>query len=164
MKEAIIKIDHILETIEETVCAVLFSLMVILGFMQVFGRYVLNNSPTWTEEVIRFAAIWLTLIGSALTIRSDGHVSVDIAIGFMKNNTHRAILVVVARIICCIFLVLFFPPAVQLVMKSTNSLAASVPIPYSYVYLAVPVGIVLMLLAYGVAIPRLAKLYKKGAK
>lgn len=134
MKAAIIKIDRVLERIEVAVCAFLFSLMVVLGSMQVFGRYVLNDSPTWTEEVIRFAAIWLTMIGSALTVRNDGHVSVDIAIGFMKNNRHRAIMVVVSRIICCVFLIMFFPPAVQLVMKTTKSLAASVQLPYSYIY------------------------------
>lgn len=164
MKKVIAKIDRVLEIIEEAVCAVLFSVMVILGFMQVFGRYVLNNSPTWTEEIIRFAAIWLTMIGSALTVRSDGHVSVDIVLGFMKNNKHRAIMVVLARIVCCVFLILFFPGAVEIVMKSMNSLAASVPLPYSYVYLAVPVGIVVIFLAYCVTIPKLADLYKRGEK
>lgn len=36
--------------------------------------------------------------------------------------------------------------------------------PYSYIYAAVPVGIVMMLFSYASAIPQLAKQYAKGEK
>ena len=113
---------------------------------------------------MRFCGIYLTFIGSALTVRVDGHVSVDILISFLKNNKVRAGLFVVARLISVLFLIMFFPGAIELVQKSGNSLGAAIPIPYSYIYLAAPLGIVMMLCSYASAIPRLAKLYAKGEK
>jgi TRAP-type C4-dicarboxylate transport system permease small subunit len=113
---------------------------------------------------MRFAMIWLTWIGSALTIRVDGHVSVDILISYIHKHTIRAALFVFARLVCVVFLLAFLPHAVNLIIRSRTSMAASLPIPYSYVYLAVPVGIVMMLLSYARTIPALGKQYLKGEK
>ena len=156
------KIDRAIESTQTVCCFIFFSVMVILGTVQVFGRYVLGISPPWAEELIRFSCIWMAMIGSGLTIRVDGHVSVDILLGFMKSNKARFYLYVVSRIIAVVFLVLFFPASVQLIISSTMSRAASIPLPYTYVYLAVPVGIVSMLLSYASALPQFAMKYKRG--
>ena len=66
---------------------------------------------------MRFCGIYLTFIGSALTVRADAHVSVDILIGFLKDNKIRAGLFVVSRLICVVFLIAFFPGAITLVQK-----------------------------------------------
>ncbi|MDR2587933.1 MAG: TRAP transporter small permease [Spirochaetales bacterium] len=157
-----VKIDRAIENIQSIVCFIFFAAMVILGAMQVFGRYVLNIAPPWAEELIRFSCIWMVMIGSGLTIRVDGHVSVDILLGFIKNNRPRFYLYVISRLAAVIFLLLFFPASIELIMNSTLSRAASLPLPYTYVYLAVPVGIVSMLLSYVSAIPRISTRYKRG--
>ena len=162
--EKLIKIDRAIEAIQTWLCAILFSLILIFGAMQVFGRFLLHSAPPWTEEAMRFCGIYLTFIGSALTIRVDGHVSVDILISFLKNNKVRAALFVISRLICVFFLIMFFPGAIALVQKSSNSLGAAIRIPYSYIYAAVPLGIVMMLCAYASAIPQFAKKYAKGEK
>lgn len=113
---------------------------------------------------MRFCGIYLTFVGSALTVRVDGHVSVDIVISCMKNNKARAVLFIVGRLICVVFLLMFFPGAITLVSKSFNSLGAAIPIPYSYIYAAAPLGIVMMLCSYASAIPKLAKQYREGEK
>jgi len=157
-----VKIDRAIENFQTIICFFFFAVMIILGSIQVFGRYVLGISPPWAEEFIRFSCIWMVMVGSGLTVRVDGHVSVDILLGFMKNNKTRFGLYVSSRIIAIVFLILFFPASVQLIMNSTMSRAASVPLPYTYVYLAVPVGIISMLLSYMSALPKLALKYKKG--
>ena len=162
--KTLLKIDRAIETIQTWFCALLFILILIFGGMQVFGRFLLHSAPPWTEEAMRFCGIYLTFIGSALTIRADGHVSVDILISFLKNNKMRAILFVVSRLICVVFLVMFFPGAITLVQKSGNSLGAAIQIPYSYIYAAAPIGIVMMLCSYASAIPKLGKQYAKGEK
>ena len=160
----LLKIDRAVETAQTWICMVLFLAILILGSIQVFGRFILSEAPPWTEEAMRFCGIYLTMIGSSLTIRVDGHVSVDILISFMKNNKLRAGLFVLSRMLCVVFLVLFFPASLVLVSKSGSSLGAAIPVPYSYIYAAVPVGIVMMLFSYASAIPQLAKQYAKGAK
>lgn len=158
----LIKVDKILEGIQTAICIILFVFIIALGTMQIFGRYIFSFSLPWTEEVMRFSSIWLAMIGSSLTIRVDGHVSVDILLGFMTSNKKKAILFIISRLICVVFLIVYLPAAIELVIKSETSRATSIPLPYSYVYTAVPVGIVMMLLSYASAIPRYAKKYLKG--
>ncbi|WP_455964939.1 TRAP transporter small permease, partial [Cloacibacillus porcorum] len=83
--KTLIKIDRIIENIQIWFCALMFVLILVFGSLQVFGRFILHSSPPWTEEAMRFCGIYLTFIGSALTVRADAHVSVDIVISFMKN-------------------------------------------------------------------------------
>lgn len=106
--KTLLKLDQTIETIQTWFCALMFIMILIFGTIQVFGRFVLSSAPPWTEEAMRFCGIYLTFIGSALTVRADAHVSVDILIGFLKDNKIRAGLFVVSRLICVVFLIAFF--------------------------------------------------------
>ena len=50
------------ENIEKILCVVLLAAMSILIVVQVFFRYALNNSLSWTEELARYMFIWLIYI------------------------------------------------------------------------------------------------------
>ncbi len=162
--KALLKIDRFIEVVQVLFCALMFVLILIFGSIQVFGRSIFNAAPPWTEEGMRFCGIYLTLIGSALTIRVDGHVSVDILIEYIKSHKAKTILYVISRFLCVVFLVLFFPSSITLVEKSTRSLGAAIRIPYSYIYAVVPVSIVMMLCSYASSIPRFAKQYLEGKR
>ena len=162
--KSLVKIDRTIEKIQTVLCMILFIGILVLGSIQVFGRFIFQAAPPWTEEAMRFLAIYLTFIGSSLTVRVDGHVSVDILLTFMKNNKARAMLFVISRIICVIFLLMFLPASIALVMRSGEIMGAAIRIPYSYIYLTVPLGIIMMLCSYASTIPKLAKQYREGEK
>src|SRR6188474_2099698 len=44
---------------------------------QVFGRYVLNSSPTWAENLALVLILYVTLIGAAVGVRDAGHIGMD---------------------------------------------------------------------------------------
>ena len=54
----------------------LLVIVAIVGF-QVFGRYVLNSSPTWTENLALVLILYVTLIGAAVGVRDAGHIGMD---------------------------------------------------------------------------------------
>lgn len=157
MIKLFLKIDKVVDKMQEFLCFVLFFGMVAAGGVSVFSRFVFNFSITWAEELIRFLCIWLTFVGAALTVRKDGHVSIDIFISLIKNDKVRVVYYVVSRLIGIAFLLILFPASIELVQRTTNSMAASLPIRFSWIYLAVPVGIINMLWAYLTALPRFAK-------
>lgn len=45
---------------------------------QVFGRYVLNDSPTWTEPLAIQLMGWFILLGAAVGIRDGSHLGFDV--------------------------------------------------------------------------------------
>lgn len=157
-----LKVDKTIEKIQTALSIALFVGILILGTIQVFGRFIFKSAPPWTEEAMRYLGIYLTFIGSSLTVRADEHVSVDIVISFMKNNKHRAILFIISRLISVVFLVMFLPLSIKLVALSGNVMGAAIRIPFSYIYAAVPIGIIMMLFSYASTIPRLSKKYEKG--
>ena len=51
--------------------------IVAIVFWQVFGRYVLNASPTWTESLALVLVLYVTLIGAAVGVRDAGHIGME---------------------------------------------------------------------------------------
>ena len=149
-----LKIDDILDKIQAVFCVILFACIVIFGTMQVVGRFVFNNSPTWTEELIRYCAIWLTFVGSAMTARHDGHISVDILQEYIPGAKARAVLYAVARLVCIVFFICLVPAGMELAVRSANSYGASVRVSFQYIYASIPIGAVMIVLAYLTRIPR----------
>lgn len=46
-------------------------------FYQVFGRYVLNNPPTWAENLALVLVLYVTLIAAAVGVRDAGHIGME---------------------------------------------------------------------------------------
>jgi TRAP-type C4-dicarboxylate transport system permease small subunit len=59
-------------------CAVggLMAIVAVVAW-QVFGRYVLNASPTWAENLALVLILYVTLIGAAVGVRDAGHIGMD---------------------------------------------------------------------------------------
>jgi TRAP-type C4-dicarboxylate transport system permease small subunit len=51
-------------------------LIVIFGWL-VYGRYVINATPTWVEQVALLIVVWITFLGAAVGIRRGTHLSVE---------------------------------------------------------------------------------------
>ncbi|WP_319484318.1 TRAP transporter small permease [uncultured Cohaesibacter sp.] len=66
------------EKFEEVMSVILFSLLVILCFMQVAFRFVINFSLSWTEELANYDFILLVYISCSLCIQKGAHVRVEI--------------------------------------------------------------------------------------
>ena len=44
---------------------------------QVFGRYVLNNTPTWAESLSLLLVLYVTMFGVAVGVRNAGHIGLE---------------------------------------------------------------------------------------
>ncbi len=44
---------------------------------QVFGRYVLNDTPTWAESTALVLILYVTMLGAAVGVRDAGHIGLD---------------------------------------------------------------------------------------
>ncbi len=51
--------------------------IVAVVFYQVFGRYVLNSSPTWAENLALVLVLYVTLIAAAVGVRDAGHIGME---------------------------------------------------------------------------------------
>ncbi len=44
---------------------------------QVFGRYVLNDTPTWAESTALVLILYVTMLGAAVGVRDSGHIGLE---------------------------------------------------------------------------------------
>ena len=58
-------------------CVTGLLVIVVIVFYQVFGRYVLNSSPTWTENFALLLVLYVTLLGAAVGVRDAGHIGME---------------------------------------------------------------------------------------
>jgi TRAP-type transport system small permease protein len=56
---------------------------------QVFGRYVLNASPTWTETLALVLVLYVTLLGAAVGVRDAGHLGMESLLLFVPEGPRR---------------------------------------------------------------------------
>jgi len=54
-----------------------FAVLIVAVMTQVIGR-VLGNSPVWTEELTRYALLYMIAFGAGLALRSGDLVNVDV--------------------------------------------------------------------------------------
>jgi TRAP-type C4-dicarboxylate transport system permease small subunit len=44
---------------------------------QVFGRYIMNNTPTWAESLALLLVLYVTMLGMAVGVRDAGHIGLE---------------------------------------------------------------------------------------
>lgn len=62
-----------------------FAVLMAAVLIQVFGRSVIGASPVWTEELARFALLYLAGFGAGLAILSGDLVNVDLIAESLPN-------------------------------------------------------------------------------
>jgi TRAP-type C4-dicarboxylate transport system permease small subunit len=77
--------------IEDWVTFALFWVMALAVFLQFFTRYVLNDSFAWTEEIATYCLVVIVFIGSAMCVRLNRHIQVDLLYRFLPRAPARAL-------------------------------------------------------------------------
>ena len=73
MKAVFRKIDRGVEG----AVAVIFAAMCLVGLLQVFNRFVINKSLSWSEEFQIFCHIWIVFLAIPIAYRRGAHLSVE---------------------------------------------------------------------------------------
>ena len=55
---------------------------------QVFGRYVLNNTPTWAESLALLLVLYVTMLGCAVGVRDAGHIGMELLGPMLPARLH----------------------------------------------------------------------------
>ena len=121
----------------------LFSAMVTVTTLGVFFRYVLNNALPWAEEADRYLFIWLSFVGASITMRHKAHIAVDLLLRYVSPVWHHR-LVLMAQGCVLVFLGVVFWASLPVIELTSETRATATDIPMSWVYIAAPVGCILI--------------------
>ena len=132
------------ENLEKMLCVVFLALMSIIIVLQVFFRYVLNNSLSWSEELARYLFIWMIYVGISYGVKLDKHICVDAVYTFMPKGIKRGY-AIVAYVLFLIFAVaiIYYGILVVGMQISSGQVSPAMGLPMQYVYVAPVVGMIL---------------------
>ena len=63
--------------------------------IQVFGRYVLNDTPTWAEALALVLVLWVTMLGAAVGVRDAGHIGMESLLVWVSARTRHRLEIVI---------------------------------------------------------------------
>jgi TRAP-type C4-dicarboxylate transport system permease small subunit len=72
------KILNFVDRSVEIIIALLFVVMIIAGSVQVFNRFLFNQSVGWSYELQKFAHIWLIFLAIPLVYKHDSHIGIKV--------------------------------------------------------------------------------------
>ena len=130
---------RLLRRIVEAACVLLFSSYCVLILVQVFYRYVLNDSLTWSEEAVRFEQFWVIMLATALCAQRRAHIRLEGFEAVVPARYRRGVEVFgdLVTIGCCLFLLW---TGTQLMLESVDTLSSASQVSMAWVYAAMPVG------------------------
>lgn len=128
----------------EAVVAFLMAVMVGTVILQVFCRFVLDNPLSWSEELARYAFVWITFLGAAVAYRHGAHIVVEILVVKLPRRA-QMVLAWVADALMVVALLVLLVQGLGIVEVNSNVEATMLEIPMSWVYGSVPVSAMIML-------------------
>jgi TRAP-type C4-dicarboxylate transport system permease small subunit len=136
----------------EWIVAAIFAGMVMIGSWQVFSRFVLNSTPSWSEEIQIFGHIWLVFLAIPIAYRRGAHITVE-AIRHVLAPWMNRVLDLLNELLWIGFAAATAYYSYRVSLVTGNSVSPGLEIPMSYPYYGMILGSVYLLL---VVIRRLA--------
>ena len=122
----------------EILIFVLFFLIVIVGGMQVFNRFVLNQSLSWSEEFMVYAHIWVIFLAIPVAYDRGSHIGMNL---FVKGLPPRGQLILTLTVdvmwVVLAAVIVFYTSVVMGVASNQNSPALGLRMDRAYLSLVV---------------------------
>ena len=126
-------------------CVAMLATTVLLTVLQVVFRYALDSPLSWSEELARWLFVWSIFLGCALLVSQHKHMRMEFLVsrvGPERIQQLNLLSQVVMTAACCAMLI----HGLDFCSRVTGT-SGSLEWPSKYLYMAVPVGAALSLLA-----------------
>ena len=122
----------------EIALGILLVALVCVTSAAVFGRYVLNISMPWSEELIRLLFVWLVMIGAARA----SHMRIDLLESWLRPRARRVLSLLISLLSVGLLAMLVWY-AFYLIDLTASDTYTALGISVQYIYWALIVGGVL---------------------
>lgn len=139
-------LDALLARITEPLAAIVVVAEVLILLIGVISRFVFNHPLTWSDELASIMFLWLAMLGSAIAQRRAQHMRMTALVERCSDGT-RGLLEALGAAAPATFLLLILVPAYNYAEDQTFVHTPALGLNDAFRAAALPVGVVLMLLA-----------------
>jgi TRAP-type C4-dicarboxylate transport system permease small subunit len=138
VRRFILGFDRLLGRLEAMLLAAMVAAITVITFLQVFTRYVTEDPLIWTEEVARYLFVWITLVGGAAAVRTNGHFGLDILRRYAPPL--RKPLGALTMLVVFAFLALLFYTGILETRQAATQMSPALQVTMHWAFLAIPLG------------------------
>lgn len=131
------------------IAGVALIVLVVVTFIGVIMRYFLGNPLIWGEEIQLLCFVWIVFFGAGAAFRTGSHVAIDVLVDLFPERL-RKIIEILGSIVVLVVLIYLLNKSLPLIYQhiSTARTTNILKLPYSFVYSALPIGCVLMIINF----------------
>lgn len=133
------------DKIEEWILIITYTAMLFIASAQVFFRYVINMSISWSQDLLTYMLIWSVFIGISLAVKKRKHIKVELAFVILPEKAQFFLKVfsnIVFMIFCGIFSYFALIKIHSLIFINPQ-VSESTGLSMWMIQIAVPVGFIL---------------------
>ncbi|WP_026616194.1 TRAP transporter small permease [Ensifer aridi] len=125
--------------------AATLTMSVVIGcvLLQVFDRYALHMSVSWTEELARLGMLWIAGVGGILAAARHSHFRVGILVELLPRKPQRVVDIIVAGL-SGVFLLYVAYSGYRYCVNIADSTSPMLGISYAIPYSIIPISAVLI--------------------
>lgn len=132
-----------------TFCKIVFIASICITSYVVFMRFVMSKTPRWGEQAILMCMVYMALISASLAIRTDKHLRVVLIQYAFPEKIRKKVMDVLhalSQVTIFAFSLFMIVYGIQFTQLMSKSVLSGIPIAKSWLYAAVPVAGLCMLL------------------
>lgn len=127
---------------------VLMTAMVLDVTWQVITRFLLRHPSSFTEELAGFLLVWIGLLGACYALQTRAHLGIDLLASRVSDASRKWVELVVYSLVglFAFFVMVIGGLRLMWLAFQLNQISAAMGLKMGYVYLAVPISGVLMII------------------
>ena len=133
----------------ECVLVMLMSIAVLNVLWQVFTRYVLSHSSSFTEEAAQYLLVWISVLGAGYAVGSRMHLAIDLLPASLAGRRAGVALDLLINLCILLFALLVLVIGgltLVLALLERGETSAAIGLKVGYVYTCLPVSGIIMIL------------------
>jgi len=113
--------------------------VVLILLWQIFGREILGNSPTWSEETARVLLVWIGFLAAAIGFREGSHIAITFIVDRFPALLRRSVEWLIIGLVLLFGLYLIVQGS-QFVADTRHATLPGTGLPRSVLYVAMPLA------------------------
>jgi len=138
------KVSLKLQSMVKILIAIILTAMFVISMAQIIGRFVFFYSLPWSEELSVYLFLWLIFLAASISIKEGNEIRIDL-INF-KDEKKNEFLMLFRNIAALAVILVFLVSSFTLTQNAFTyaQLSSSLRISMGFIYLAMPIGFILM--------------------
>ena len=142
--------------------AALAAIMVFACCWQVITRFLLKDPSQWTEEFLRYALIWMTMLGAPYAYGKDQHLAIRVLTDKFQPKNQVITKIAIEVIVLILSVSVFIVGGIMVTANSAGQISPALQLPMQIYYVCIPICGCLMVLYCIERLGKWIKEFKEG--